>query len=163
MLVEPFVNNYVKFNSNSGWACTDDGWCEVRLQTGCQPVLHSQRPTCWRPTSAPTVSLYGKHAASLPGRLPLLKHFHLGHFVQQIPTLSAGTAAITASKPCVAVDSLLLVHCVMHAQVMQALSHFSYHKSGGHLVLCDLQGGILPRRGAVLTGQALLTAVWLFG
>jgi hypothetical protein len=34
---------------------------------------------------------------------------------------------------------------------MQALSHYSYHKSGGQLVLCDLQGG-LTSQGAVLTG-----------
>jgi hypothetical protein len=27
-------------------------------------------------------------------------------------------------------------------EVMQALSHFSYHKSGGQLLLCDLQGGV---------------------
>jgi hypothetical protein len=34
--VEPFINNYQKFNSNSGWACDDDGWCEVgSMQCGC--------------------------------------------------------------------------------------------------------------------------------
>jgi hypothetical protein len=27
--VEPFINNYQKFNSNSGWACDDEGWSEV--------------------------------------------------------------------------------------------------------------------------------------
>jgi len=50
--------------------------------------------------------------------------------------------------------------CPTHAQtplrrqVMQALSHFSYHKSGGQMVLCDLQGGMMSRgRGAVLTGR----------
>lgn len=26
-------------------------------------------------------------------------------------------------------------------EAMQALSHFSYHKSGGQFLLCDLQGG----------------------
>lgn len=26
-------------------------------------------------------------------------------------------------------------------QAMQSLSHFSYHNSGGHFLLCDLQGG----------------------
>jgi hypothetical protein len=36
-------------------------------------------------------------------------------------------------------------------QVMQALSHYSYSKSGGQVVLCDLQGG-LTSQGAVLTG-----------
>ncbi|XDG01365.1 hypothetical protein ABKA04_000980 [Annulohypoxylon sp. FPYF3050] len=30
-------------------------------------------------------------------------------------------------------------------EVMQALSHFSYHISGGQFVLCDLQGGIYQR------------------
>lgn len=28
------------------------------------------------------------------------------------------------------------------SDAMQALSHFSYHKSGGQFLLCDLQGGI---------------------
>jgi hypothetical protein len=28
-LVEPFIDDYVKFNSNSGWTCNTDGWCEV--------------------------------------------------------------------------------------------------------------------------------------
>jgi hypothetical protein len=28
-LVEPYIHDYVKFNSNSGWACSADGWCEV--------------------------------------------------------------------------------------------------------------------------------------
>jgi hypothetical protein len=41
---------------------------------------------------------------------------------------------------------------------MQALSHFSYHKTGGQLVLCDLQGGMMSRgRGAVLTGKECFT------
>jgi hypothetical protein len=29
LLIELFIHNYVKFNSNSGWACSTDGWCEV--------------------------------------------------------------------------------------------------------------------------------------
>ena len=28
------------------------------------------------------------------------------------------------------------------SEVMQALSHFSYHNSGGQFLLCDLQGGV---------------------
>jgi len=40
--------------------------------------------------------------------------------------------------------------------VMQALSHFSYHCSGGRLVLCDLQGGIYSD-GAVLTDPVVLS------
>jgi len=28
------------------------------------------------------------------------------------------------------------------SEAMQALSHFSYHNSGGQLLLCDLQGGV---------------------
>jgi hypothetical protein len=41
-------------------------------------------------------------------------------------------------------------------QVMQALSHFSYHVSGGQFVLCDLQGGIY-RDGVVLTDPVILS------
>ncbi|WIA19927.1 hypothetical protein OEZ85_005816 [Tetradesmus obliquus] len=75
-LTEPFINNYTKFNSNSGWACSTDGWCEV----------------------------------------------------------------------------------------MQALSHFSYHRSGGQLVLCDLQGGMLSRgRGAVLTDPVIMSRSRSYG
>mmetsp|Transcript_13387 Transcript_13387/g.25575 ORF Transcript_13387/g.25575 Transcript_13387/m.25575 type:complete len:207 (-) Transcript_13387:272-892(-) len=40
--------------------------------------------------------------------------------------------------------------------VMQALSHFSYHKSGGQVVLCDLQGGIYAD-GAILTDPVILS------
>ncbi|EED13772.1 elongation factor 2 kinase, putative [Talaromyces stipitatus ATCC 10500] len=42
------------------------------------------------------------------------------------------------------------------ARAMQALSHFSYHLSGGNHVLCDLQGGI---RGdeVILTDPAILS------
>lgn len=41
-------------------------------------------------------------------------------------------------------------------KVMQALSHFTYHKSAGQFVLCDLQGGIL-RNGVVLTDPVILS------
>lgn len=41
-------------------------------------------------------------------------------------------------------------------RVMQALSHFSYHISSGHYVLCDLQGGVY-RDGIVLTDPAVLS------
>ena len=62
-LVEPFIDNYLKFNSNTGWVASDQGsWGEL----------------------------------------------------------------------------------------MQALSHFSYHISGGQLLLCDVQGGVY-RDGAILT------------
>ena len=36
------------------------------------------------------------------------------------------------------------------AEVMQALSHFSYDATGGNLVLCDVQGGIYSN-GAIIT------------
>lgn len=32
------------------------------------------------------------------------------------------------------------------SDALQALSHFSYHHSGGQLLLCDIQGGIYPNR-----------------
>ncbi len=51
------------------------------------------------------------------------------------------------------------------AAVMQSLSHFSHHKTGGRYVLCDLQGSLLTRRrkgetkvtGVVLTDPVILS------
>jgi hypothetical protein len=50
-------------------------------------------------------------------------------------------------------------------QVMQALSHFSYYKTGGQMVLCDLQGGILQGklRGVVLTDPVILSRSKSYG
>jgi hypothetical protein len=51
-------------------------------------------------------------------------------------------------------------------KVMQALSHFSYHKMGGQMVLCDLQGGILNTnryKGAVLTDPVILSRTRSYG
>jgi len=47
-------------------------------------------------------------------------------------------------------------------RVMQAVSHFSYHTSGGQFVLCDLQGGIY-HDGAVLTDPVILSRKKLYG
>lgn len=47
-------------------------------------------------------------------------------------------------------------------RVMQALSHFSYHASGGQFVLCDLQGGFYAD-GVVLTDPAVLSRNKSFG
>lgn len=74
ILVEPFIQNYQKFNSNSGWTNDDGGWAEV----------------------------------------------------------------------------------------MQALSHFSYHVSGGFYVLCDIQGGIYARE-VVLSDPVILSRTRQFG
>jgi hypothetical protein len=41
-------------------------------------------------------------------------------------------------------------------QVMQALSHFSFHVSGGQFVLCDLQGGVYSN-AVVLTDPVILS------
>ncbi|KAI0853485.1 kinase-like protein [Daldinia vernicosa] len=41
-------------------------------------------------------------------------------------------------------------------EVMQALSHFSYHVTGGQFVLCDLQGGIYQHK-AVLSDPVILS------
>lgn len=46
--------------------------------------------------------------------------------------------------------------------VMQALSHYSYHKSGGAFVLCDLQGGVFSD-GVVLTDPVVLSRDSSFG
>merc|ERR1712125_302785 len=45
---------------------------------------------------------------------------------------------------------------------MQALSHFSYHYSGGKYVICDLQGGRY-RNCYVLTDPVILSHVKAFG
>lgn len=47
-------------------------------------------------------------------------------------------------------------------QVMQALSHFSYHVTGGQYVLCDLQGGIY-KHSVVLTDPVVLSRRHKFG
>lgn len=47
-------------------------------------------------------------------------------------------------------------------RVIQALSHFSYHASGGKLVLCDLQGGIYSN-AIVLTDPAILSVDRSYG
>ena len=47
-------------------------------------------------------------------------------------------------------------------RVMQALSHFSYHKSGGQFVLCDLQGGVY-HDGVVLTDPVVLSRTRAYG
>ncbi len=47
-------------------------------------------------------------------------------------------------------------------EVMQALSHFSYHSSGGFMVLCDLQGGVYSD-GVVLTDPVVMSRTGQFG
>ncbi|KAI9149039.1 Vegetative incompatibility protein [Paramyrothecium foliicola] len=47
-------------------------------------------------------------------------------------------------------------------EVMQALSHFSYHVTDGQLLLCDLQGGIYAQH-VVLTDPCLLSRTRQFG
>lgn len=48
------------------------------------------------------------------------------------------------------------------ALAMQALSHFSYHISGGNFVLCDLQGGIYQNE-VVLTDPVILSPTQQYG
>ncbi|KAB5571816.1 kinase-like domain-containing protein [Coniochaeta sp. 2T2.1] len=43
-------------------------------------------------------------------------------------------------------------------EVMQALSHFSYHISGGSVVLCDLQGGVYQRE--VVLSDPVIISQW---
>jgi hypothetical protein len=47
-------------------------------------------------------------------------------------------------------------------RVMQALSHFSYHLTGGTFVVCDLQGGLYSD-GAIITDPVLLSRDQRFG
>ncbi|UKZ61643.1 uncharacterized protein TrAtP1_002901 [Trichoderma atroviride] len=48
-------------------------------------------------------------------------------------------------------------------RIMQALSHFSYHGSGGKHVLCDLQGGIISENKAVITDPVILSPNRAYG
>ncbi|KAK3998156.1 kinase-like domain-containing protein [Cladorrhinum sp. PSN332] len=48
------------------------------------------------------------------------------------------------------------------ARAMQALSHFSYHISGGNFVLCDLQGGIYQHE-VVLSDPVILSRTREYG
>jgi hypothetical protein len=45
---------------------------------------------------------------------------------------------------------------------MQALSHYTYHVSGGQFVLCDLQGGIY-RHSVVITDPVILSRTRQYG
>jgi serine/threonine protein kinase len=45
---------------------------------------------------------------------------------------------------------------------MQALSHYSYHYTNGHLLLCDLQGGVIEN-GAVLTDPIIMSSTSEYG
>ncbi|PNH03131.1 Alpha-protein kinase 1 [Tetrabaena socialis] len=47
--------------------------------------------------------------------------------------------------------------------LMQALSHFSYHASGGQFVLCDLQGGLYLDGTVVLTDPVILSRQRTYG
>ncbi|KAI1733652.1 kinase-like domain-containing protein [Xylaria scruposa] len=42
------------------------------------------------------------------------------------------------------------------SEAMQALSHFSYHNSGGHILLCDLQGGSY-QNGYILSDPVIMS------
>lgn len=48
------------------------------------------------------------------------------------------------------------------ASAMQALSHFSYHISGGNYVLCDLQGGVYQQE-VVLSDPVILSRTREYG
>ncbi|KAL3926101.1 MAG: hypothetical protein SGBAC_013600 [Bacillariaceae sp.] len=47
-------------------------------------------------------------------------------------------------------------------RVMQALSHYSYHSSGGKLLLCDIQGGVYSN-GVVLTDPVIMSTTRSYG
>jgi hypothetical protein len=48
------------------------------------------------------------------------------------------------------------------SDAMQALSHYSYHYTNGHFLLCDLQGGVIEK-GAVLTDPIIMSATREYG
>jgi hypothetical protein len=48
------------------------------------------------------------------------------------------------------------------SDVMQALSHYSYHSTNRHLLLCDLQGGVIEN-GAVITDPIIMSSTREYG
>ncbi|XP_046460945.1 CBL-interacting serine/threonine-protein kinase 20-like [Daphnia pulex] len=48
------------------------------------------------------------------------------------------------------------------SDVMQALSHYSYHSTNRHLLLCDLQGGVIEN-GAVITDPIIMSTSKEYG
>lgn len=51
---------------------------------------------------------------------------------------------------------------VRWGEVMQALSHFTYHETGGRLMLVDLQGGVYPG-GVILSDPVILSVDRAYG
>lgn len=47
-------------------------------------------------------------------------------------------------------------------QVMQALSHYSYHSTNGQLLFCDLQGGVY-KDGFVITDPVIMSMTQVYG
>eukprot|EP00884_Botryococcus_braunii_P021433 jgi/Botrbrau1/7974/Bobra.384_2s0002.1 len=71
-------------------------------------------------------------------------------FISRYRRFNSNTGVVTGSDP--------------WSKAMQALSHFSYHHSGGQLVLCDLQGTICSGgKGAVLTDPVILSSTRSYG
>ncbi|XP_046634544.1 mitogen-activated protein kinase 5-like [Daphnia pulicaria] len=48
------------------------------------------------------------------------------------------------------------------SDVMQSLSHYSYHSTNRHLLLCDLQGGVIEN-GTVITDPIIMSSTREFG
>lgn len=51
---------------------------------------------------------------------------------------------------------------VRWGEIMQALSHFTYHETGGRLMLVDLQGGVYPG-GVILSDPVILSVARAYG
>ena len=47
--------------------------------------------------------------------------------------------------------------------MLQALSHYSYHSSNGHLLFCDLQGGVYYDDGFVITDPVIMSTTGEYG
>ena len=47
--------------------------------------------------------------------------------------------------------------------MLQALTHFSFHESGGKYVLCDLQGGLFENGDVILTDPVILSMTRSYG
>ncbi|KAL8404396.1 hypothetical protein RB594_009298 [Gaeumannomyces avenae] len=93
--------------------------------------------------NVPQVWVFDKHSGPWAGQKGLSEPF-----IQNYQKFNSNTGWNDETRP--------------WAQVMQALSHFSYHISGGNYVLCDLQGGIYQQE-LVLSDPVILSQTREYG
>ncbi|CAP60193.1 uncharacterized protein PODANS_1_5070 [Podospora anserina S mat+] len=174
-LVEPFIQNYKKFNSNSGWTDESKPWALAMqalshfsyhisggnfvlcdLQGGIyQNEVVLTDPVILSPTQQYGVTDLGPNGISSF----FSQHVCNEHSVNKALEIWRGQTVL--------VEPFIENHQMFNSNLgwvtddrrpwplaMQALSHFRYHITGGQYVLCDLQGGVYSHE-VILTDPAI--------